>query len=57
MSWFLKNEQKNLPTFLPSVVEALNEKPLKKLGNFSPSEINNEKDNAKINVAQKREHI
>jgi len=45
------------PTFLPSVVEALNEKPLKKLGNFSPSEINNELDDAKVHDAQKREHI
>jgi|688.fasta_scaffold29059_7 hypothetical protein len=45
------------PTFLPSIVEALNEKPLKKLGYFSPSEINNELDDAKVHDAQKREHI
>ena len=45
------------PTFMPSVVEALNEKPQKKLGNFSPSEINNELDDAKVHEAQKRKHI
>ena len=45
------------PKFLPSVVEALNEMPQKKLGNFSPSEINNELDDAKVHDAQKRKHI
>jgi hypothetical protein len=45
------------PKFLPSVVEALNEKPPKKLGNFSPSEINNELDDAKVHNAQKRNHV
>ncbi len=45
------------PAFLPSIVEALNEKPLKNLGNFSPSEINNELDDAKVHNAQKRDHV
>jgi len=45
------------PTFLPSVVDALNQKPLKALGNSSPSEINNELDDAKVRNAQKRNHV
>jgi len=45
------------PTFLPSVVDALNQKPLKTLGGFSPSEINSELDDAKVHNAQKRNHV
>jgi len=41
------------PIILPSVVEALNEMPQKKLRNFSPSEINNKLDDTKVHNAQK----
>ena len=45
------------PSFLPLVVDALNHKPIKALGNVSPSEINSEWDDEKIQKAQEEKQI
>ena len=42
------------PQFLPLVVDALNKKPIKFLGNISPAEINSELDDVKIRDAQQQ---
>ena len=45
------------PKLLPFIVNALNHKPIKALGNKSPSEINSEWDDVKIREAQKKNKI
>ena len=45
------------PTFLPYVVEALNHKPVKALGNLSPSQISSEWDDVKVREAQSKNKI
>lgn len=45
------------PSFLPLVVNALNHKPVKALGNLSPSEINSEWDDVKVREAQVENNI
>jgi hypothetical protein len=45
------------PKYLPLVVAALNKKHQKQLGNLSPSEINNELDDAKVRLAQKEAKV
>ena len=45
------------PKFLPLVVDALNKKPIKFLGNVSPIEINSQLDDVKIRDAQKTNDV
>lgn len=45
------------PKFLPLVVDALNKKPIKFLGNVSPIEINSELDDVKIRDAQRENDV
>ena len=45
------------PQFLPLVVDSLNKKHIKQLGNISPSEINSDLDDVKIRDAQKLNNV
>jgi hypothetical protein len=45
------------PRFLPLVVDALNQKHIKLLGNISPSEINSELDDVKVRDAQQQNNV
>lgn len=47
----------NWPKFLPLVVDSLNHKPIKALGNMSPSEINSEWDDFKVRQSIKDAHV
>ena len=56
--WDCKNFSKNKIFYLrQNTVEALNNKPVKALGNLSPSQISSEWDDVKVREAQSRNKI